>query len=516
MFGKRPAPEEMLPEDRVVLKPFRGIRPGLYLALLYSLGILLILYLILLHPGLVKPGTVFTVDSEPRGAAVRVDGVYLISTPGEVFIPRGSHEVEMVLPGFEPYRETVRAGGRLFGSLLVPRRGSLDGTLRSPDLPGAFAREAADYAAWSFAGEATAVYQVPRSLSEGAYRTAFAAGAEDRQSLEAALAAGARFAQTRAGLRDLVRAAYLLDQGGLAPSPLALAGSAGKILAGLSGIPGAAAWLAETLPPESAARVKASPWYAAGEEAAAALRAGEGRLPGPGGRLSLKSLRFREIPGGAFVSGGIFPRERIVEDFFIAETGTGLSLWEEFLREVPAWGPDRAAALAEEELAGPGYLAGGEGGYGPPGPVSGVSWHAARAFCQWLSAALPPGREGWEVRLPLEAEWEYAARVLAGAGPGEEAGEGSLYGESGYWEWCEDPFAPLDFFPAGESAGAAAGAGAVQSIGSPERPVRGGSWINPPGSAGPGVRASLPPSSASPFVSFRPVIARRRGAAEER
>lgn len=93
--------------------------------------------------------------------------------------------------------------------------------------------------------------------------------------------------------------------------------------------------------------------------------------------------------------------------------------------------------------------------------ASGVSWHDAVAFCEWLSR-----KEGRHYRLPTEAEWEYAARagtssLFSGGDKRPAAGEANPWGlkhmHDGVAEWCLDWHGeyPVDAQtdPVGPSAG---------------------------------------------------------------
>jgi hypothetical protein len=490
-------PKKEADEDAVELKPVFGIRPGIYLAVLYTAIILFILFLVLLYPGLSKPGSLGVFRSEPSGAAVRIDGVTRGTAPCEVFIPKGKHTVKMVLPGFTPFVSETEFSGRILGSKFFPARTPVAGTLTTADPLGALAAEAAEYARWSLAMEPTESWQIPQSLSEGVYRTGpELRGGGNLEEAELILEASLRFASTRAAARDLVRAQFLLDNAGLSPSPLTLIRSVRKAAANLENIPGAASWLAGLLPTEAAAALTGSAWYRNGLPGAgteSSISAGD--IPAPlRAQVNLNGQTFIFINGGTLTRPG--RPEASVPPLFMALTEVSLSSWEGFSAENPRWEEERRDELVKQGLVQDDYLR-DPGFEAYPYPAApGISWYAAAAYCAWLTEKLPPElqQEGWTVTLPLEEEWEFAARYFSDDQP-EMTG--------GLWEWCGNPFAPLDFFPLGGMELFAGEAGRLFPL---ERAVRGGSWINPPGSIGPGTRGSLPPGVSSPFTGFRPFI----------
>jgi hypothetical protein len=442
----------MSEDDAVRLKPILGIKPGHYLAFLYLVIILVILFFLILFPGLYRPGSLVIVESEPEGAAFRVDGVYMDTSPCEVFVSRGDHRFEAVLPGFDSWEHEMEIPGRLLFSLFFPRRIEVTAELSSPDPFDAFAETAAAYAAWTFGGEPTLSWQIPLSLSEGAYRTgpAFAAAAASSDSsAEGILHAAARFTVTRAGFRDLIRARCLIDNGGISSSPVSLSRSAENVLDYLSENPEALSVFAALLP-EKHAEFFEDYTLPPPEESPSGAKEDPPAL-------RLGGFNFYPVPG---------------KGFSIADMPAGTDSWEAFTAANPRWGEGGRDALVIEELVSDEYLF-REESFSFPWQTA-VSWYAAEAFCRWLSIEagdrLP---SGWEIRLPKAAEYE-----ASGA-------------EFEIWEWCTDPYAPLSRL--------SAPARAIEAVGSPERNLR----------KGKDGYASLPPESCSPLTGFRPVIARR-------
>jgi formylglycine-generating enzyme required for sulfatase activity len=148
-------------------------------------------------------------------------------------------------------------------------------------------------------------------------------------------------------------------------------------------------------------------------------------------------------------------------------------------------------------------------------PVVCVSWYDAMAFCHWLST-----ESGQKIRLPSEAEWEYACRAgTTWAYSGEVSAMGwyqynscnrthpvaqkqpnrwGLYDMSGNaWEWC------LDFFTTNYESARTDGRPRWDMDIATDVVSRGGSFRNPPGWLGSAIRMGSFPDCSNYNNGFR-------------
>ena len=162
-------------------------------------------------------------------------------------------------------------------------------------------------------------------------------------------------------------------------------------------------------------------------------------------------------------------------------------------------------------------------------PVEQVSWEEAVALCVKLSdrerraGRLP---DGYEFRLPTEAEWEYTARGGAGgrttkyaggdvlgtvawydgnsegrphAVGGKKANELGLHDMTGnVWEWCLDWYGPYEARTSADPSGPATG---------PYRVYRGGGWSFGASFCRVARRLRDAPADSCDYLGFRVVLA---------
>ena len=162
----------------------------------------------------------------------------------------------------------------------------------------------------------------------------------------------------------------------------------------------------------------------------------------------------------------------------------------------------------------------------PEHPVTMLTWYDVVALAEWLREVT-----GMPIRLPTEAEWEYAARAGSddlfdfgddvssldahahfGQGSGDEKGWSPIpvgrklpnrWGfhdmQGNVWEWTQDKGGDLSSEPATDPRGPADGDGRV---------LRGGSWLNGPFSLRLGFRPVDSADLMEPHFGFRLLIER--------
>ena len=73
----------------------------------------------------------------------------------------------------------------------------------------------------------------------------------------------------------------------------------------------------------------------------------------------------------------------------------------QFINANLEWAQSNIGTLIDNNLVDDSYLI-GTAGIDNSYPVTNVSWHAANAYCEWMTQTLPAAYGGYECRLPRE------------------------------------------------------------------------------------------------------------------
>ncbi len=525
MAKKAERTEETQPVE-VKLKPILGIRPGVYLTIIYSALLLIILFLLLFAPGLRKNGTVYTIESSPSGAAVFVDERYAGSTPAEFFVKKGPHTISIQKPYFVKENLTVDTGGRIFGTLFVKKREYIDRELEVADLEGFLVSRLSELSEWALINQFSPSYQPPRVIS-ATVEEFYAAGQTETELLDRYLLAALRSVNGKVFIADYLRAVVLRTANGGVPSVASLARAVNRLAALFDERPGLGFLASSALEGELLAAYRESEWFDDLFGTYRNLIASYGSTEPPRSTESVRiaGLPFVLVPGGEFTmglpvtngAGGDFPHPERAGELYMLKGEVTRGWYADFLAANPRWNPANRDALIAEGLVDEWYLHDWGDSVDQDMPVAYVSYYAAEAFAEWFDTLLPARFAGYTARLPEESEWEWAALgystnlqmrgEVAAGGPSVISGRPGVENLVGsLWEWCGTWFHPADYFVKPWAPGEVTREAAFD-LGA-EAVVRGGSWANTKEDrVGPVARGSHPPEWCTQFAGFRIVLA---------
>ena len=527
---KEPIPD--FHEVKVKLKNVFGIKPVTYVPLVYIVVVVLILFFLLIYPGIRFNGALVHFTSIPDKAVVKIDGKYMGSTPVTGFVKSGERTVEITKPFYKTYLKKTRIKGRIFGTLFFPVRQKINAKIEIADLHKIIQWKYKDFVQNPF---------IPQILTDTVSSLYSINNLTSEQDVELKdfLYKSMYFIQTEEGLRYFIKACNIYFSNGGVLTSSSLVKLAENIGLMNENYPLAAFWFTVALKDKNAVRIIKSQWF---KDKLLNYISSVNNFKWSSGIRSHKSINFKGmtfayIPEASFLLGNTTDKERLtkvvdplipvpvtVKSFYILNREISRADYRLFLKENPSWRKSNIEELMKKGLAEENYLKTfpEKADKNDNLPVTYVSFYAATAYAQWLTDKIKTTYPRYRARLPLETEWEWAARGGIKDAPYPNGNRNGnyvffkkgrnnpepvkssipngfgLYDISGnVWEWCGNWYSPVSYFlsPLGPSEGA-------------EKAVRGGGWANLPELSPLYQRGSQPPSWCTDYLGFRVVLAK--------
>ena len=413
--------KKQLPEvEPVKLKPFHGIRPGVYIIIIWALIILLLAFVLFVLPGLVSNTSYVTFNEPVVGSGVYEDGIYLGSaTDGVYKTTGGNHKYTFTYEGEEYGEVESKVKRKVFFTLfshkpqlIVPERSYNDEVKEK--VVSAFIRDVTSY---------SAVISAPDTFHYPPIFSAFASNSVEMS------------------IKD-VRDAWLLALSHISSSSLYEDYEVGKEILLKSGI------LFET---EESKELEYYIEALFNGEKVILEKSMENNilLPTKDGDFFHYEPTIVEMGYSTTLtveSAKEVPVKVEVYEFSIARNLVTEHDWALFVEENPKWSKDNLETLVEEGLVDSNYLKGITLSpyINSIRPIRNISYYAASAYVEWKS-----GKDGVIYHIPTEKEW-YTASFST---KDKEYVTSLVYVENNpttptamlglLWEFTSTPFIPL-------------------------------------------------------------------------
>ncbi len=517
--------EDEIKNITVSLPSIAGLTPRQYTPATLCFFALVLLFILLLLPGLINYGSVVLFESEPEGAAIYLNGERIGSTTLKRFVETGEHLVEFRRPYHESETFQINLDGRRFGSLFSPKKHTIIARLSLLDPSGAADEAFEHFARQAVIGEDTANNQFEPILSVVGNELA----TTHSDTLATLLRRSLPYAVSPPMAKEWIRTALIYANRGRSGGTLAPLLLLREIIIGFADNNRLLALAGESLPETIAASLQElAPITLAAESipVISDLQPDHRRYD----VVEIAEIIFVGLPGGRFLFGAspaqedpLLPPYLVdMPPFYIMQTETTRRQFTNYL------------SATEDNATQCSYLNAPDWSQKPEdAAVAMVNWEMATRFAQWIEKQLPEYLNDHQVRLPFEHEWEWAANLADAPFAGGRFLEAEQNGQStpgllnpslsstgaapivdllgNLWEWTYNRYAPGDYI--------------VQTLApvnydeyietrskidsAPIISARGGSWANSKNEISISTRAAIPGDWCTPYLGFRVVIVPR-------
>ncbi len=473
-----------LPQVKEVQLPqFLGMRPGIYIAVLLIVAIILLLFVVGFLPGIIKGGRYVTFTSPLAQTGVTIDGTYLGGTPYQFFVTSGEHEVTFTKGGIPLGKTTFKVGHPVFLTWLFHRTAKLDA-----DITNLTSQEKTAITKFNLQ-EVIAISAITDFDTVHPYHPVFKnlvadsiAMALDDKTLTDSFALAANFITSKMMFADALEAKEAMNNktSDLIEKTLAVA----------------------------------QQLFADGTTKEVGLLRQE--LLVQGKQTSLRSGNFEQCgityPASTFVMGTtvplIFPETNkagvsiTTPSFTIANTPVSQYQWALFIEGNPQWDKSQVEKLQQDTLTDEFYLSGilPSVVFATGKPVHNISYKGAQAFCSWLTK-----KTGKEVFIPTQEMWTLAAlqakdkSYTKSLTITDEDRSTPLAMLGGVWEFTQSPYIPLQRITDYQEV-----AILYQNLAlSSDVPVKGGSYLNAPSSIDEHTVGVVDTTACGDLIGFR-------------